>query len=143
MRDESTDDIGGKLSEDIDAIVVNAIAFRLGNIDSLPEIARSKIGSVYRAFYIAYLDIAKLKGVPSDVLRYADLDLEIIEYMQHFFSDYQHLYREFIALNYYARTLMEIDRHRNPESFKEGLNTLVAGTCEPGSEPILEGLLTL
>jgi hypothetical protein len=130
--------------ENIDTIISDAIAHHLGNIGDLPEIAQSRIRRVYKAFYTAYLEIAQLKGLPKhpESWKAGDLDSDIVESMQHFFSDYQNLYREFIALNRHARTLMRIDPQKNPAEFEERLNAFVSGKDDSSSRAILKELLT-
>jgi hypothetical protein len=129
--------------ETIENIIPAAIDYHLGNITNLPESAQIKIHNIYKVFYSAYLNIAKLKGLPEHTATddLIELDGELIEYMRHFFSDYQIIYREFVSLNRQVRELMQIDQQHNPQRFEEGLNTLVTGKDAEGSNIILEALL--
>jgi hypothetical protein len=129
--------------ENIGTIIPAAIDFHLGNITNLPESAQVKIRNSYKVFYSAYLNIAKLKGLPENTATddLIELDDELIEYMRHFFSDYQPIYREFVSLNRQVRELMQIDQQHNPQRFKERLNTLVTGKDTEDSDMILKTLL--
>jgi len=55
------------------------------------------------------------------------MDVDLIHYMQHFFSDYQDIYRGFIDLNRHAKELMQIDGIRHPKQFSEQVSNLLAG----------------
>lgn len=129
--------------EKIEAIVPAAIDYHLGNIANLPESVQDKIRSVYKSFYSTYLNIAKLKGF-TEITAVDDLiklDSELIEYMRHFFSDYQTVYRDFLYLNRQVRELMQIDQQHYPEKFRERLDNLMAGNNDEGSELILKAIL--
>ena len=117
--------------EGITLIVTEAIASLLGDISELPEASRARIRDIYTAFFSAYFDIARLKGFR----RFAalrdprKLDPEIVEYMRHFFSDYQHIYREFNDLNRRVVALLEMDRERFPARFERQAEQLVANAA--------------
>jgi hypothetical protein len=113
----------------IDSIVTAAIALYLGDISSLPHAVTNRILEVYGAFFTAYLNIGRVKGISeNEVLeKIAEMDEDLINYMQHFFSDYQDIYRGFIDLNRHAKELMQIDGIRHPNQFNEQVNNLLAG----------------
>jgi hypothetical protein len=135
MEDRMIDD----QHEGISLIVTEAIASILGDVSELPEAARARIRDIYTAFFSAYLDIARLKGFQ----RFAalrdprKLDPEIVEYMRHFFSDYQHIYREFNELNRRVVALLEMDRERFPARFRQQAEQLVAKAAAAESETFM------
>jgi len=113
----------------IDSIVMEAVAEHLGNISSLPSAVRYRIVEIYRDFFMAYLNIGRVKGISEDEVmeKLADLDQDLIDYMQHFFSDYQDLYRSFMVLNRHAKELLQVDRVMHPKRFEEKVGDLMAG----------------
>jgi len=113
----------------IDSIVTAAIALYLGDISSLPRAVKNKIFEVYRTFFTAYINIGRIKGISENetLENIAEMDEDLINYMQHFFSDYQDLYRGFMDLNRYAKELMQIDSIKHPEQFNEIVDNLLAG----------------
>jgi len=115
--------------KNIDSIVRGAIAVYLGDISSLPRAVEDRIFEVYRAFCTAYLNIGRVKGISeNEVLdKITEMDVDLIHYMQQFFSDYQDIYRGFIDLNRHAKELMQIDGIRHPKQFSEQVSNLLAG----------------
>ncbi len=128
-----------------EAVVEDAIKARLGNIDGLPDAARQKIRQVYQAFYDAYLKIADFKKASAskdtgktDAIGF---DPDIIEYMQHFFSDYQSIYRDFKFTNHYARALIQAEQNKNSESFERQLNALISGKNDFTEASVMDKIL--
>jgi hypothetical protein len=62
-----------------------------------------------------------------DDLKGQDMDEDLINYMRHFFSDYQDLFRSFSDVNHHAKALMQIDGIRHPKKFNERADQLLAG----------------
>lgn len=133
------------LHTDTEAVVNDAIKARLGDIDGLPDAARQKIHQVYQAFYDAYLKIADLKkaSANSDTERTdaAGFDPDVIEYMQHFFSDYQNIYREFKSTNRHARALIQTDQNEDADSFENQLNALISGKSHFAEASVMDEIL--
>lgn len=130
-------------TNNIQAIVSEALASHLGDLRSLPEAVQSKIQSTYHAFFTAYLGICQLKR-PQVIFKREDLndlDPEVLDCMQHCFSDYQHLFRQFEALNHRARTLLAIDGERYPDEFRVYVDELLSDNPVLPSESILEQIL--
>lgn len=127
----------------IEIVVDDAIKKLLGDINNLPVDARKRIHQVYLTFYDAYLKIADLKGFSQnpEKLDTTGFDSEIIEYMQHFFSDYQNIYREFKTLNRHAKVLIQIDKNKNPEAFESQMNVLISGQNDFTEESVMEEIL--
>jgi hypothetical protein len=135
--------INAETPDTISALVSRAIDYRLGDIATLPDKAQSKILEVYTAFYAAYLRILNIKGDSPDMdqVRRGALDPEAVEYMQHFFSDYQIIYREFNALNRHAQALLQTDRGQDPARFQELLQVLLSGTDKFDDGAILDEII--
>jgi hypothetical protein len=126
--------------KEIDTAVSRAISHRLGRIDALPQSAQKKIREVYREFCSAYMGIGGLKGKKTEQWDGTDLDPEVIEYMRHFFSDYQKVCRDFLAVNCHAQALARIDRKKQPESLAARLDALLSLEEERADDRILEAL---
>ena len=116
-------------TRNIDAIVTEAIAAYLEDISSLPRTVQRRIIDVYRDFFTAYINIGRVKGISeNDVLeKMTEMDEDLINYMRHFFSDYQDLFRGFMDLNRHAKELMQIDSIKYPKQFNEQVDNLLAG----------------
>jgi hypothetical protein len=130
-------------TKSIHAVASEAITSHLGDIGALPEAVQSKVQSVYHAFFTAYLGICQLKRPPMTVERedVNDPDPEVLDYMQHCFSDYQHLFRQFEVLNRRVRALLPIDRERLPFEFQAYVEDLLSDRPVFPSESILEEIL--
>jgi len=116
-------------TKNVDSIVKQAIAEYLGDISSFPSTVRYKIIEVYQEFFTAYLNLGRIKGISENeaMHKIAELDQDLIDYMQHFFSDYQDLYRSFVGLNRHAKELLLINRIRHPKKYDEKVDDLIAG----------------
>ena len=128
--------------KDIDPIVTAAIDAYLGDISSLPRAVKIRIVEVYQVFFAAYLNIGRLKGVSGDHVldNISALDQDLLDYMQHFFSDYQDLYHSFFGLNRLARELLKIDGAKYPKKFHEQIDALLAGQKESRDELVFKQL---
>jgi hypothetical protein len=132
-------------ADKIRKIVSEAIAHRLGDIGALPEVAQDIIRSAYQAFFTAYLEILRIKSRHEKV-EFEDLenlDAEVLEYMQHFFSDYQRIFRQFNVLNRQARTILTINREKYPQEYQEHLKALLSDNHEFNNESIFKEILQL
>jgi len=130
-------------TKSIHALVSEAITSHLGDISALPQAVQSKVQSVYHAFFTAYLGICRLKRPQMTVGRkvFNDLDPEALDCMQHCFSDYQHLFRQFEVLNRRVRALLAIDGERFPFEFQACVGDLLSDLPVFHSESILEEIL--
>jgi hypothetical protein len=131
--------------ENLTAVISDCIARWLGDISTLPEAARERIWQSYEHFIPAYLDVFRLRqpapAPAAEACRLPEIDTEIIDYMQHFFSDYQHLWRDFNAVNRKAKALLQIDRERFPDQFEQLLSRLVCDESQSDEGMILEEIM--
>jgi hypothetical protein len=127
----------------INAFVSEVITIVLGDISALPKAVQSKVEKFYHAFFTSYLGICQLKRprMTLEKLDVNDLDPEVLDYMQHCFSDYQHLFRQFEMLNRQVRALLPIDRERFPVEFQTCVDDLLSHRPVFPSESILEEIL--
>ena len=89
-----------------------AIERRLGDISELPQELVAVVFKVYREFISSYLNILRqrdnkpLDWTPETLF----IESELTDGMRHFFSDYQHITREFNRLNQKMDRLQQIDK---------------------------------
>ena len=114
--------------KDIDPIVTAAIDAYLGDISSLPRAVKIRIVEVYQAFFAAYLNIGRLKGVAGDHV------LDNISALD------QDLYHSFFGLNRLARELLKTDGAKYPKKFHEQIDALLAGQKESRDELVFKQL---
>jgi hypothetical protein len=114
---------------DLGKWVHGAIAQRLGDISDLPEVVRRAVYGAYLDFIAGYLDAIRQKEkrgadwFPSSF----SLDGEVIEGMGHFFSDYQHITREFNRINRHLDRLKKLDPARQSRLFQQSVDEMLAG----------------
>jgi uracil DNA glycosylase len=72
-----------------------------------------------------------------------NLDAEVLQYMQHFFSDYQHIFRQFNVLNRKVRAILAIDQDRYPEEYQAHLKSLLSDNHDFNDESILKKIIEL
>jgi hypothetical protein len=132
-------------ADKIHTIVSEAIVCQLGNIEALPKSAQVKITSIYKVFFTAYLDIFRMKSRHEEVKYESieNLDAEVLQYMQHFFSDYQHIFRQFNVLNRKVRAILAIDQDRYPEEYQAHLKSLLSDNHDFNDESILKKIIEL
>jgi Lhr-like helicase len=122
----------GKYELPMNQLIKNIIKSEIGATEKLPLEAMNRIKEVYSRFIPAYVEIMRVKGghPPSWRPETLTIDAEIVEDMMHFFSDYQHIAREFKAINHKVIALLGMDRRKNPKKYNEWLNHIISGTSK-------------
>jgi hypothetical protein len=130
MSDIKNTTIEGK---SIQQLVESAIKSEIGDIDQLPHSVAARVRDVYGEFMPVYTEMIRIKGNQHRDRRPAILpvDPDMVEDMLHFFSDYQHLTRAFKRLNREVKTLLAMDRHREPHRYDEWAENIVSGGNRP------------
>ena len=106
-----------------------AIEQRLGDISGLPEEVTAYIRKVYHEFITGYLNMLRQKEnkpaewVPETLL----IDSELSDGMKHFFSDYQHITREFNRLNQKLDRLQKIDKKTQLNLYQHMIDDVLQG----------------
>ena len=110
-------------------LIESAIKSEIGDIDQLPHSVAARIRDVYGEFIPVYTEMIRIRENQHRDWRPAILpiDPDMVENMLHFFSDYQHLTRAFKRLNREVKTLMAMDRHREPHRYDEWAENIVSG----------------
>lgn len=105
-----------------------AIERRLGDISELPKELADCVFNVYREFITCYLDILRQKeNRPADWMPAAlNIDSELTDQMRHFFSDYQHITRNFYKLNQKMDQLLAMDKDRHPKLYHHKIDEILA-----------------
>ncbi len=114
-----------------------AIERRLGDISGLPEKLVEYVWLVYREFISSYLDILRQsERKPADWMpETLSIDAELTDGMRHFFSDYQHITREFYRLNQKMEQLQETGKERHLNLYRDMIDNILEGNhrqAKPG-----------
>ena len=104
-----------------------AIEQRLGDISGLPEDLLVHVLNVYRQFVRGYLNILRQsERKPADWMPESlSIDPELTDGMRHFFSDYQHITREFYNLNQKMDCLQEIEKDNQPNLYRQTIDDIL------------------
>ena len=111
----------------IEKLCNQAIEQRLGDISGLPEKLVEYVWLVYREFISSYLNILRQsEKKPADwVPETLFIDAELTDDMRHFFSDYQHIAREFNRLNLKMDRLQEIDKDSQGNLYQHTIENIL------------------
>jgi hypothetical protein len=117
----------------------SAIERRLGDISGLPTELVEYVLKVYHKFVPCYLNMLRQRdnkpaGWTPETL---SIDPELTEGMQHFFSDYQHITKEFCRVNQNMDRLREIDNDSQHNLYQHTIDEIVQGlpsAVKPGDE---------
>jgi hypothetical protein len=107
---------------------------RLGDISGHPEEVIQAVRKGYREFISGYLNMVRQKEkrasdwIPNSL----SLDVEVVDGMRHFFSDYQQLWREFDRINRHMDRLRGIDPLRQSRLYHQVAEEFLAGAERPG-----------
>ena len=104
-----------------------SIKHRLGDISGVPEDLVIHVLKVYRQFVRGYLNILRQsERKPADWMPESlSIDPELTDGMRHFFSDYQHITREFYSLNQKMDGLQEIDKDNQPNLYRQTIDDIL------------------
>ena len=104
-----------------------AIEQRLGNISGLPKKLIESVLKVYRDFIGCYLNMIRQKeNKPADWMpETLDIDTGLVDGMRHFFSDYQHITRDYYRLNHKIDQLKEIDKNSQPNLYQHMIDDIL------------------
>jgi hypothetical protein len=121
-------------------VIDGAIAAEIGRIDALPGEAADRLLEVYRAFMPVYIEMVRLRderprGWQPETVH---IDVEMVEDLLHFFSDYQHIARRFKRVNRQVKLLLAMDREKEGRRYEECLEKIVSGKAVP---PIMNSLV--
>jgi hypothetical protein len=110
-------------------LIESAIKSEIGDIDQLPDAVAARVRDVYGEFMPVYTEMIRIKGNQHRQQQPSILpvDPNMVEDMLHFFSDYQHLTRAFKRLNREVKTLLALDRLREPHRYDELAESIVSG----------------
>jgi hypothetical protein len=105
----------------------DTIERRLGDISGLPKEFVAYVWKVYRDFIAGYLNTLRQKeNKPADWTPETLLiDSELADGMQHFFSDDQHITKEFYRLNQKMDQLREIDKDKQHNLYQHTIDDIL------------------
>jgi hypothetical protein len=112
---------------DLEKLYKEAIKKHLGDISTLPLELSDYVKQVYRDFITVYLNALRQKeNKPSDWFPQTwSIDLELADDMRHFFSDSQHVTKEFFSLNTKIERLGEIDKDSQPNLYQHTIEDIL------------------
>jgi hypothetical protein len=99
----------------------------LGDIATLPEELAVYVKQVYLEFISLYLNSLRHKENKSTSWfpQTWSIDLELADDMRHFFSDSQHVTKEFFSLNAKIERLGEIDKESQPNLYQHAIEDIL------------------
>ena len=105
----------------------SAIERRLGDISGLPTELVEYVMKTYRKFVPCYLNMLRQRDhKPADwTPETLSIDFELADGMRHFFSDYQHITKEFYQLNHKLDRLQEIDKDCQPNLYQHTIDDIL------------------
>ena len=112
---------------DMEKLFKEAIKKHLGDISTLPVELTDYVKQVYRDFITVYLNaLRQKKNKPSDWFpQIWSIDLKLADDMRHFFSDSQHVTKEFFILNTKIDRLVEIDKESQPNLYRHAIGEIL------------------
>lgn len=116
-----------KFDDQLMQICRDELANKTGDISYLPPKLIKHALHVYREFISGYLNILRQKeGKPSDWFPDAlAIDFSIVDDMRHFFSDYQHITKEFLSLGERMDELLKIDKEKQPKLYQHKVDQIL------------------
>ncbi|MBT8370797.1 MAG: hypothetical protein KJO34_07535 [Deltaproteobacteria bacterium] len=112
---------------DLEKLCSVAIEQRLGDISGLPKDLVEHVLNSYRKFIASYLNMLRQKeNKPANWMpKVLHIDTELADGMRHFFSDYQHITREFYRLNQKMDRLQEIDKDSQLKLYRHAIDDIL------------------
>ena len=104
-----------------------AIERRLGDLSRLPKELDAYVVKVYREFISSYLNMLRQReNKPTDwTPETLSIEPELTDGMRHFFSDYQHIAREFNRLNLKMDRLQQIDKDSQGNLYQHTIDDIL------------------
>jgi hypothetical protein len=111
----------------IERLCNQAIERRLGDISGLPKELVAYVLKVYHEFISSYLNMLRQReNKPTDwTPETLVIESELTDGMRHFFSDYQHIAREFNRLNQKMGRLQEIDKNSQGNLYQHTIDDIL------------------
>jgi len=119
-------------------LIESAIKTEIGDIDQLPDAVAARVRDVYGEFMPVYTEMIRIKENRDRQPSILPVNPDMVEDMLHFFSDYQHLTRAFKRLNREVKTLLAMDRLREPHRYDELAESIVSGGDR---RPLMQSIL--
>jgi len=112
----------------IDRLCRATIEEKWGGLSKLPKEFVDGVFTVYREFMTCYLNILRQQDNKSSdwIPETVNIASELTDQMRHFFSDYQHITRNFYKLNQKMDQLLAIDKDRHPKLYHHKIDEILA-----------------
>ena len=111
----------------IEKLCVPSIKKILGDISTLPQELTMYVKRVYCNFFTSYINFLRQKEKkPAEwIPETLSIDPKLANDMRHFFSDYQHITREYFLLNSKMERLLDIDKKRQPNLYQYTIDDIL------------------
>ena len=115
-----------------------AIKRRLGDISGFPKDLVVCISRIYRKFIMSYLNILRQEEnkptdwIPEDL----SIDAELADGMRHFFSDYQHITKEYYEINRKMDWLQEVDKVSHQNLYEHRIEKILTQFCQQAKDTV-------
>jgi len=105
-----------------------AMQQRLGDVSGLPQELVEYLLKVYREFISSYLNLLRQKENKSAdwIPERLSIDSELEDGMRHYFSDYQHITREFNRINQQMDRLQEIEPDTQRRLYRHAIDEILS-----------------
>jgi hypothetical protein len=113
----------------LEKLCAQAIERRLGDISGLPQKLAAYVFMVYHEFISSYLNILRQsERKPADwIPETLSIDAELTDGMRHFYSDYQHITKEFYRLDQKLARLQQTDKVRQFNLYQNMIDDVLQG----------------
>jgi hypothetical protein len=110
-------------------LIDSAIESEFGDIDRLPARVAARVREAYTEFMPIYIEMIRIREKHPQGWQPAQvaIDADMLEDMRHFFSDYQHITRDFMRVNRQVNVLIALDRQKDPHRYDEWVQKIVSG----------------
>ena len=122
----------------LEQLCKSAIERRLGDISGFPQDLVVCISRIYREFIASYLNILRQEEnkptdwIPEDL----SIDADLADGMRHFFSDYQHITKEYHEINRRMDWLQEVDKDSHHKLYQHRIEEILTQLCQQEKETV-------
>ena len=94
---------------------------KLGRLGDYPETIVEQALQTYEVFVRAYIGIMRFKDplYPADRTDSLQIDMAVVDEMRHFYSDYQHITRDFLRMDRLLSQLARTNRENQPQRYQQ------------------------
>jgi len=112
----------------LDRLCRTTIEEKWGDLSKLPRELVDGVFNIYREFMRCYLNTLRQQDNKSSdwIPETVSIDSDLTDQMRHFFSDYQHITRNFYKLNQKMEQLLAMDKDRHHKLYDNKIDDILA-----------------